>query len=65
MCRNIKKLRFDDHKPTEKELQDAALQFVRKISGYRKPSKANQVAFDKAVIDISVVGEKLFERLNV
>jgi len=39
MCRNIKKLRYDDRKPSEQELQEAALQFVRKISGYRKPSK--------------------------
>lgn len=64
MCRNIKKLRFEDRKPTEQELQDAALQFVRKISGYRKPSKINQQAFDKAVLKIADFSKELFENLN-
>lgn len=65
MCRNIKKLRFEDRKPTDQELQDAALQFVRKISGYRKPSKTNEVAFDKAVIKIAGIGKTLFVELNI
>lgn len=65
MCRNIKKLRYEDRNPTDQELQEASLQFVRKISGYRKPSKANQQAFDKAVIDIARIGKKLFEDLNL
>ncbi len=64
MCRNIKKLRFEDRRPTERELQDAALQFVRKISGYRKPSKGNQAAFEKAVNEIALVGKTLFVELN-
>ena len=64
MCRNIKKLRYDDRKPTEQELQEAALQFVRKISGYRKPSKLNQVVFDKAVMEIADVSKGLFRNLN-
>lgn len=65
MCRNIKKLRFEDRKPTDQELQDAALQFVRKISGYRKPSKTNEAAFDKAVIKIAGIGKTLFVELNI
>jgi len=64
MCRNIKKLRYEDRKPTDLELQEAALQFVRKISGYRKPSQVNQTAFDKAVVEIAGVGRNLFKNLN-
>lgn len=64
MCRNIKKLRYPDRPPTEEELAEAALQFVRKISGYRKPSKANQDAFETAVQQISVASRTLFENLN-
>lgn len=64
MCRNIKKLRYEDRKPTDQELHDAALQFVRKISGYRKPSKKNQPAFDKAVDEIADVGMDLFRNLD-
>lgn len=64
MCRNIKKLRYEDRKPTDQELQDAALQFVRKISGYRKPSRINQKAFDQAVLKIAGISKKLFTELN-
>lgn len=53
MCRSIKKLRFDDRPPTDEELYEAALQFVRKVSGYRKPSRANQEAFETAVSTIA------------
>jgi hypothetical protein len=53
MCRNIRRLRQPDRPPTEDELYDAALQFVRKVSGYRKPSRVNQAAFDKAVAEIA------------
>lgn len=42
MCRSIKPLRNMDHPVTEQEIQEAALQYVRKVSGYRKPSKANE-----------------------
>jgi hypothetical protein len=63
MCRNIKKLRNPDQPPTDQELQDAALQFVRKVSGYRVPSKANETAFQKAVDDIAVVTRNLFDEL--
>ncbi|KAA3615042.1 MAG: DUF2277 domain-containing protein [Calditrichaeota bacterium] len=64
MCRNIKKLRYEDREPSDQELQDAALQFVRKISGYRKPSKKNEEAFDKAVLKIAGISRKLFKDLE-
>lgn len=63
MCRNIKKLRRAESPPTDEELHDAALQFVRKITGYRVPSRANQAAFDQAVDDISARTRELFEQL--
>jgi hypothetical protein len=49
MCRDIKRLRHPDHPPTDQELHDAALQFIRKISGFRAPSRANQDAFDPGI----------------
>ncbi|HEY2824055.1 MAG TPA: DUF2277 domain-containing protein [Gemmatimonadales bacterium] len=63
MCRNIKKLRNPERAPTDAELHDAALQFVRKISGYPKPSAANREAFDEAVESIAHAGQHLFEHL--
>ena len=65
MCRNIKKLRHPGGPPTDQELHDAALQFVRKISGYNAPSRANQQAFDAAVHEVARAGKKLFEHLTV
>lgn len=65
MCRNIKKLRRPENVPTDNELHDAALQFVRKISGYRVPSRTNTEAFETAVSDIAVVSRVLFESLVV
>jgi hypothetical protein len=65
MCRNIRKLRQPTGQPTEDELQDAALQFVRKVSGYREPSKANRDAFDGAVAEIAEASRKLFDDLVV
>jgi hypothetical protein len=65
MCRNIKQLRNPERPPTDEELHDAALQFVRKISGYRKPSKVNEVTFETAVAEIAGVSRQLFESLNV
>jgi hypothetical protein len=64
MCRNIKQLRNPERPPTDEELHDAALQFVRKISGYRKPSQANEVAFATAVSEIATSSRQLFESLN-
>ena len=63
MCRNIKQLRRADQPPTEAEIRDAALQFVRKVSGYRKPSKANQAAFEQAVEQISQATQRLLDQL--
>ena len=65
MCRNIKRLRHPDHPPTDQELHDAALQFVRKISGFQAPSKANEAAFNRAVHDVAVAGRVLFRSLHV
>lgn len=64
MCRNIRKLRQPEGPPTEQELEDAALQFVRKVSGYRKPSKANEVAFNDAVSEIAIATRRLFDNLE-
>ena len=55
MCRDIKQLRYPDRSATDQELEEAALQYVRKISGFRKPSQVNQAAFDQAVKDIATV----------
>ncbi len=65
MCRSIKVLRHADFKPTSEEIHEAALQYVRKVSGFRKPSRANQEAFNLAVIEISAVTERLMESLVV
>lgn len=65
MCRNIKRLRHPDRAPTDAELDDAALQFVRKISGFQAPSKTNQAAFDRAVREVAAAGRVLFESLHV
>lgn len=64
MCRNIRKLRQPERVPTEQELEDAALQFVRKVSGYRKPSKANEAAFNDAVSEIALATRRLFDSLE-
>ncbi len=64
MCRNIKKLRHQDRPPTDDELRDAALQFVRKISGYHAPSRANQQVFDAAVHGVAQVARTLFDGLH-
>jgi hypothetical protein len=65
MCRNIKRLRHPDHPPTEDELHDAALQFVRKISGFHAPAHANEAAFNAAVRDVAGVARVLFRSLHV
>ena len=64
MCRSIKPLRMPDRKATEQEIAEAALQYVRKVSGYRKPSRLNQEAFDAAVIEIAQATEKLLNQLQ-
>ena len=61
MCRSIKTLRGTG--PTEEEIRAAALQFVRKVSGYRAPSKANAAAFESAVEEIAEVSARLLDAL--
>ncbi len=63
MCRSIKTLRRSDEPATEDEIRAAARQFVRKISGYRQPSRANQLAFEKAVDDIARASRRLLDGL--
>ena len=65
MCRSIKVLRKPEQPATPEELSAAALQFVRKISGFHKPSKANQQAFDRAVEEIAAASGRLLEALYV
>ena len=64
MCRSIKQLRNVEIPATEEEIRAAALQFVRKVSGYRKPSKANQAAFDSAVIEVAAATQKLLNEIG-
>ncbi len=63
MCRNIKKLRYADRSPTETELYAAALQFVRKVSGYRQPSVANKEVFERATREVAASTERLLNEL--
>ena len=64
MCRSIKTLRRPGEPPTDEEVLAAALQFVRKISGYRVPSRANAPAFDAAVDEIALASHRLLAALN-
>ena len=63
MCRNIKTLFNFEPPATEDELHASALQYVRKLSGFTKPSKANEAAFDKAVADATAVARELVQSL--
>ena len=63
MCRSIKVLRKPGEAATPEELSSAALQFVRKISGFQKPSKANQEAFERAVLEISQSSDRLLKAI--
>ena len=63
MCRNIRQLHNFDPPASEEEVQDAALQFVRKVSGSTKPSKANTQAFDLAVEEVAASTRKLLDSL--
>ncbi len=65
MCRSIKPLRLPDRSATEQEINEAALQYIRKVSGYRKPSRANQEAFESAVAEVAEATRKMLERLAV
>ena len=63
MCRSIKILRNFDQQASDTEVREAALQFVRKISGYRHPSQANTAVFEKAVDDVAEVSRQLLGSL--
>jgi hypothetical protein len=63
MCRNIKVLRQAEGPPTNDEIQLAALQFVRKVSGYRQPSRKNTQAFEQAVEGVAAATRLLFDQL--
>jgi hypothetical protein len=64
MCRNIRPLFNFDPPVTSEEIQNASLQFVRKISGFYKPSKANEAAFEAAVDEIAKVSARLIQALE-
>jgi hypothetical protein len=63
MCRSIKTLRTPGGPASDAEIAAAALQFVRKVSGYRKPSRANAMAFDEAVRDVAEASRRLLDAL--
>ncbi|MFE5318936.1 DUF2277 domain-containing protein [Paenibacillus sp. NPDC056579] len=63
MCRNIKTLFNFDPPATEEEIQAASLQFVRKLSGFNTPSKANEEAFERAIGEVAEAARKLLESL--
>ncbi|MGH2820945.1 MAG: DUF2277 domain-containing protein [Actinomycetota bacterium] len=65
MCRSIKTLRRPGEEATEEEVRAAALQFVRKLSGYRKPSRANEDAFNDAVEEITFASCRMLDSLVV
>ncbi|GIP03132.1 MULTISPECIES: DUF2277 domain-containing protein [Paenibacillus] len=63
MCRNIKTLFNFDPPATDEEIQAAALQFARKLSGFNRPSKANEAAFNQAVQEFTAVARQLLDSL--
>jgi len=64
MCRSIKTLRNTEIPVTDEEIRAAALQFVRKVSGYRKPSRINEEAFERAVDEVTRATEILLQSLK-
>jgi hypothetical protein len=65
MCRNIQQLRGAEPAATDAEVRDAALQYVRKVSGYRVPSAANQATFEAAVDEVAAATRRLLDDLTV
>jgi hypothetical protein len=63
MCRSIKTLRRPEEPASDEEIRAAALQFVRKVSGYRVPARRNEAAFDEAVDEITAASRRLLEGL--
>jgi hypothetical protein len=64
MCRNIKTLFNFDPPATDEEIRAASLQFVRKLSGFNSPSKANEAAFDQAIDEVAAVARRLIDSLQ-
>lgn len=64
MCRSIKPLYNFEPPATEEEIRSAALQFVRKVSGFHEPSKVNQTAFERGVDEVAEATQRLFEALS-
>ncbi len=65
MCRSIKKLRDPEHFPVEEDIRAAALQYIRKVSGYRQPSRVNQLAFEQAVTEVAASTRTLLEKIQL
>jgi hypothetical protein len=61
MCRSIKTLRTGPVPASDDEITAAALQYIRKVSGYRKPSTANEAAFDAAVVEVAMASKRLLD----
>ncbi len=64
MCRNIKTLFNFDPPATKEEIRDASVQFVRKLSGFHEPSKANEAAFDAAIEEVTTAAQRLLDSLT-
>jgi hypothetical protein len=64
MCRNIKTLFNFDPPATDEEIRAASLQFVRKLSGFTKPSKANEAPFERAIDDVAKIARRLIDSLE-
>ena len=64
MCRNIRQLHNFDPPATDEEIRAASLQYVRKISGYNKPSQANAEAFERAVDEVATASRRLVDSLT-
>jgi hypothetical protein len=64
MCRSIKRLRGPEGVATEPEIREAALQYVRKVSGFREPSNRNKEAFEAAVEEVAMASQRLLEAVT-
>jgi hypothetical protein len=64
MCRSIKQLRIPETPPTQAEIDAAALQYVRKVTGFRTPSRANRAAFEQAVAEIATATRCVLEAVS-
>ena len=65
MCRSIKTLRRPYAEGTDQEVREAALQYVRKISGFRRPSQANESAFDAAIEEVARASRRLLDSITI